>query len=72
MKICAKKSLASIKEYKASLIARKEGTPSLIERFKTTEKELERIKVSIHGIHSTIFNEDENGEILNYFKEEFK
>ena len=68
----AEKSLDSIEKLRASLIAGKEGTPTLIERFKTTETEFEQIRESIQGIHSTIFEEDENGEILNDSIEEFK
>jgi hypothetical protein len=68
----AQKSLASIEKLRESLIAGKEGRPSLIERFKTTEIELDRIRESIQDIHSTIFDEDENGEILNDSIKEFK
>jgi hypothetical protein len=68
----AKTSLASIEKLKENLIAGKEGAPSLIERFKTTETELEQIRDSIQSIHSTIFKEDENGEILNDSIEDFK
>lgn len=68
----AEKSLASIEKLKTSLITGEEGTPSLVERFKATETELEQIKERIQDIHSTIFEEDENGEILNDSIEEFK
>lgn len=72
----AELSLASIDKLKSSLIDGKDGSPSLIERFKTTEAELEQIRNSIQGIHSAIFEEDENGEILydniNEYKEEFE
>jgi hypothetical protein len=68
----AKTSLASIEKLKENLIAGKEGAPSLIERFKTTETELEQIRDSIQSIHSTIFKEDNNGEILNDSIEDFK
>lgn len=68
----AEKSLGSIEKLKTSLIVGKEGTPSLIEKFKTTETELEQIKESILVIHSSIFEEDENGKILKDSIEEFK
>ena len=64
--------MASIEKLKENLIAGKEGAPSLIERFKTTETELEQIRDSIQSIHSTIFKEDNNGEILNDSIEDFK
>lgn len=68
----ASKSLDSIEKLKSELIAGKDGSPSLIEKFKSTESELNEIKESFKNIYSKIFEEDENGEILNDSIEEFK
>lgn len=68
----ASKSLDSIEKLKSELIAGQDGSPSLIEKFKSTESELNEIKESIKNLYSEIFEEDENGEILNDSIEEFK
>src|SRR5690554_2663344 len=68
----ASKSLDSIEKLKSELIAGQDGSPSLIEKFKSTESELNEIKESIKNLYSEIFEEDEDGEILNDSIEEFK
>jgi hypothetical protein len=68
----ANEALRSIDKLKTDLITGKDGETSLIQKFKTTESELDHFKESIKGIYNSIFEEDENGEILNNSIEEFK